>query len=335
MQIELHQLQLRFEGLRAVDPVRRSKLMASLCEAGQQVSVVVVAAAGVSPSRYVLIDGYMRVSVLRSLGRDMVEATVWPMAEAEALIARFHLEGRSRSTLEEAWLCEHLMSTESLTLTEIAQRMCRTKSWVSRRLGMHKILWPELRSKVAAGQIPPQGAMKSLLPLARANAAHARQLVEALGAHRVSVRQLGRLYAAYRAADALGRTRLCASPLVFLQMEAQTERDAQALATSASGVDRLISDLGAAAGVCGRARRRAIATLSADELFVSRKRIGTALGAARAAFALLDQELGGRLADDRPGAADGDLRPGGPGPGQTRDSRGAEDLAQHGSTDPS
>jgi hypothetical protein len=56
---------------------------------------------------------------------------------------------------------------------------------------------------------------------------------------------------------------------VFLQMEARTEREVQSLATSATGVDRLIADLGAAAGVCERARRRASAELSADELFVA------------------------------------------------------------------
>jgi ParB-like chromosome segregation protein Spo0J len=335
MQIELHQLELRYQELRAVDPARRRQLLAAICEVGQQVPVVVVAAAGVAatPARYVLIDGYARVFVLRSLRHDMVFATVWPMSEAEALIARFHLEGRARSTLEEAWLCEHLVTAETLTLAEIAQHMCRTKSWVSRRLGLHKVLWPELRTKIALGQIPPQAAMKSLLPLARANAAHARQLVDALGKHRISVRQLGRLYAAYRAADAVGRARLCASPLVFLQLEAQTERDDQAVATSLTGVDRVLADLGAAAGVCGRARRRARTELSQDELWVARDRVGTALGAARAAFALLDQELTGRLSDDRPRAADGDLHAREQGPGQPSDRPDTQALAQHGPSD--
>jgi hypothetical protein len=106
MQIELHQLELRYAGLRAAAPERRRKLLSSLCETGQQAPVIVVAAA--SAERYVLIDGYLRVEVLRKLGRDTVEATLWPLGESEALIARFHLEGRARSTLEEAWLLEHL-----------------------------------------------------------------------------------------------------------------------------------------------------------------------------------------------------------------------------------
>lgn len=78
MQIELHQLELRYQALRAAEPLRRRKLLSALCETGQQVPVIVVAAMvpETMPARYVLIDGYLRVDILRSLGRDVVEATV-------------------------------------------------------------------------------------------------------------------------------------------------------------------------------------------------------------------------------------------------------------------
>jgi ParB-like chromosome segregation protein Spo0J len=325
LQIELHQLELRYQALRAVEPLRRRKLLSAVCETGQQVPVVVVAAT--TADRYVLIDGYLRVDVLRSLGRDVVEATVWSLGETEALIARFHLEGHARSTLEEAWLLEHLAKDEGLSLEELGRRLCRTKSWVSRRLGLRKVLTAEVQAKVAAGQIPAQAAMKYLLPLARANAEHARKLVAGLGEQRVSVRQMGRLYAAYRAADAVGRERLCHSPLVFLQMEAQAERVAERQFT---GVDRLVSDLSAIAGLCGRARRRACAEISIEEIAVAQDRIGVAMGAARGAFAMLEQELLRRLDHDRPGATNSNLHTAGQGLGDTCDRAGAQDLTQHG-----
>jgi len=328
MQIELHQLELRYSALRAAAPVRQRKLLAQLCEVGQQVPVVVVAAA--TTGRYVLIDGYARVAVLRKLGHDTVEATVWSMAEAEALIARFHLEGRARSTLEDAWLLEHLSEDEGLSLDELARRLCRTKSWVSRRLGLRKVLTAEMRAKVASGQIPPQAAMKYLLPLARANGEHARQLVAALGGHRLSVRQMGRLYAAYRAADGVGRERLCSTPLLFLQMDAQTERAAQGQAT---GVERLVTDLGGIAGLCERARRRACAEISIEEYALARERLGAAQAAARGSFAMLEQEIALRLDHDRPGAAHSDLRLERQGPGDTRDRSGTGTLAEHGPAD--
>ena len=326
VQIELHQLELRYQGLRAAEPLRRRKLLSALCETGQQVPVIVVAATvpETMPARYVLIDGYLRVDILRSLGRDVVEATAWTLGETEALIARFHLEGRARSTLEEAWLLDHLAG-RGTALEELGRRLCRTKSWVSRRLGLRKVLWPEVQAKVASGKIPPQAAMKYLLPLARANGEHARKLVAGLGEHRVSVRQVGRLYAAYRVADTVGRARICASPLLFLQMDAQSER---AAAVQSTGVDRLVSDLGAIAGLCGRARSRACAGISVEEMAVAQDRIVAALAAARGSFAMLSQELGRRLDHDRPGSAHSDvaLRRQ---QGNTHDCAGAGDLAQH------
>ena len=71
-------------------------------------------------------------------------------------IARFHLEGRARSTLEEAWLLEHLAKDEGLSLEELGRRLCRTKSWVSRRLGLRKALWPEVQAKVASEKFRPK-----------------------------------------------------------------------------------------------------------------------------------------------------------------------------------
>ena len=38
------------------------------------------------PDRYLVIDGYKRLAALQQLGRDTVEAVVWPLSEAEALV---------------------------------------------------------------------------------------------------------------------------------------------------------------------------------------------------------------------------------------------------------
>jgi ParB family transcriptional regulator, chromosome partitioning protein len=326
MQIELHQLELRYAALRAADPVRQRKLLAELCEVGQQVPVVVVSG---SEGRFVLIDGYARVSALQSLRRDTVEATIWAMAETEALIAQFHLQARARSTLEQAWLLERL-SEEGISQEEIARRLCRTKSWVSRRMGLLKVLAPEVRAKVACGQIPPQAAMKYLLPLARANAEHALKLVQALGAHRVSVRQMGRLYGAWRAADGVGRERLVSSPLLFLQMEAETERHK---VVQPPEVERLIQDLGAAAGICGRASRRIRGAITSSELQYARRRVLAAWDNARGALVRLGEEIDGRLTeDDRLRDPQGDLHPAQKGAEPAGDRSGSASQPQHGQT---
>jgi hypothetical protein len=59
--------------------------------------------------------------------------------------------------------------------------------------------------------------MKSLVPLARANKVHCDRLSEQLGDARLSTRQLGQIYAAYRAGDAEQRERIANAPLLFLE----------------------------------------------------------------------------------------------------------------------
>ena len=85
MDLEFHQCDLRYEHLRAGHPERERKLLASLAESGQQVPIVVVALAE-EPERYRVIDGFKRVAALRRLGRDTVQATVWELSDAEALV---------------------------------------------------------------------------------------------------------------------------------------------------------------------------------------------------------------------------------------------------------
>ena len=67
MQLEFHQLDRRWEHLRVRHPARQRRLLASLAEAGQQTPIVVVAAEG-QADRYVVIDGYKRITALEQLG---------------------------------------------------------------------------------------------------------------------------------------------------------------------------------------------------------------------------------------------------------------------------
>ena len=119
IEVELHQLELRYAGLRLGTTGRQARLAASLMEHGQQTPVLVVSEA----ERYVLIDGYARVEALRSLGRDLVTATLLELPEAEALVLSYRLErGRRRSVLEEAWLIAELVERHGKSQRELALR---------------------------------------------------------------------------------------------------------------------------------------------------------------------------------------------------------------------
>jgi len=55
--------------------------------------------------RYVVIDGYKRIAAFEQLGRDTVEAVVWPMSEAAAVLLDRSLRLSEHETaLEVGWL---------------------------------------------------------------------------------------------------------------------------------------------------------------------------------------------------------------------------------------
>lgn len=246
--VELHQLELRHDDLRICDAERRRRLIASVAEIGQQVPVVVIHDA----DHLVLIDGYQRVEALRRLGRDTATATTWPVTEAEALLHHHHLAASAgRSALEDAWLLSRLR-WHGLSLDELARRLCRSKSWVSRRLALVDELAAAVHAAVRAGTVPPHAAMKFLVPLARANRRQCEQLIAGLGTTRVSSREVGALYAAWRRADAAARAQLVADPLLFLRaLEAATAGDDVDDETAP-----LFKDLTTIAAIAWRARRR-------------------------------------------------------------------------------
>jgi ParB family chromosome partitioning protein len=131
MQLEFHQLDLRWEHLRVREPHRQRHLLASLAENGQQTPIVVVVSKD-DAERYLVIDGHKRIAALQQLGRDTVEATIWPMSEAEALLLSRSLRlSPQESALEQGWLLSEMEHRFGYSLDGLARRFDRSVSWVS------------------------------------------------------------------------------------------------------------------------------------------------------------------------------------------------------------
>src|SRR6185295_2557052 len=166
MQLEFHQLDRRWEHLRVHRPARQRRLLASLVEVGQQTPIVVVATEG-QADRYVVIDGYKRIVALQQLGRDTVEAVVWPMSEAAAVLLDRSLRLSEHETaLEVGWLLAELEQRFGYGLDELARRFDRSVSWVSRRLALVEVLPEAIQQQVREGKILAQLAFKFLAPVA-------------------------------------------------------------------------------------------------------------------------------------------------------------------------
>jgi ParB family chromosome partitioning protein len=250
MQLELGELDLRYASLRIIDRSRQRRLVASVLEHGQLTPVLVVRDA----SSWVLLDGYVRVAALTELARDLVDVAVLEVGEAEALVLAHGLDnGRERTALEEGWLLRELCDRHGLAQAELARRLDRTPSWVSRRLALVGALPEAVQESVRAAEVSVQVATKILVPLARANADACERIVRGLNGERVSVRQMTRLYVAWKASDDDVRERLCEQPRLFLKtLEAEKKpepEDDEAAAT--------LKDLSMLAAVSLRLCRRA------------------------------------------------------------------------------
>ena len=252
MEIELHQLELRYAALRIDSPGRRARLLASMAQHGQRSPVLVIG----EEDRFVLIDGYARVEVLRDLGRDLVLALVLELSEAEALVMAHRLEAkRRRSALEEGWLILALIERHGLDQRRVAERLQRAVSWVSRRLGLVKDLPEAAQAAVRSGVVPAHAAAKYLVPLARAKRDHCEQLVTALGSEPVTVRELERIYVCWkRAGDEEGRLKIVKHPRMALKADAAMQSEPAVPAGDPAAP--LLGDLDGIAGIARRARRR-------------------------------------------------------------------------------
>lgn len=244
--LELGQLDLRYAALRIADPTRRARLEQAIAQQGQQVPVLVVSSGA---GRYVLIEGYGRVDALRRLNRDVVQAVVLDVGEADALVLRHRLEGaRPRSALEEGWLVASLLD-HGRAQTDIAIALGKSTGWVSRRLALVRTLPEAAQDAVRGGRIGANAAEKFLVPLSRVNVAQCASLVEGLRKVRPTLRQVGRLYGAWKAANDDVRRKIADQPMLYLKAED---------AVNAAEVDEdltALRDVEAVAGVCGRARK--------------------------------------------------------------------------------
>ncbi|MBI3261844.1 MAG: ParB N-terminal domain-containing protein [Acidobacteria bacterium] len=250
MQLDLHQLELRYEALRKRSPRHERQLVASLSEVGQQLPIVVIGAAG---GRFVVIDGYKRVRALRRLSRDTVRATAWEVAEVEALLLERLMRTAGEDALEQGWLLAELHERFVLSCDELARRFDKSKSWVSRRLALVRELPPEIQAQVRAGELAAYAAMKHLVPLARANAEVATRLCLLMAPLKPTTRQVGSLCDGWRSGTTRTRELILATPEVYLRAQ-EEQREAQAAAKSP--LQQLLDDLGALSGITRRARRR-------------------------------------------------------------------------------
>jgi len=289
LHLDLHALVPRFAALRLHDRARLGRLKASIERQGQLVPVVAVAEAG-QEGHWVLIDGYRRREALQSLGEDRIWVDAWERSVDEALLACLaRAPDRPWEAIEEAALIEELARRH--TLRAIAEQLGRDVSWVSRRLSLIKALPEDLLAQVRQGRISRWAASRILVPLARANAEHARTLLEQLEQEPLSSRELKRLYERYEQAPRAQRQRLVENPGLFLKaVQSREEKVAeQPLAAGPEGA--WYQDLRVLSAILSRLAGQVPTLFAPSQDATERERLLQAFAPAKTQFERLKQAL--------------------------------------------
>ena len=204
----------------------------------------------------------------------------------------------------------------------IARRFDRSVSWVSRRLSLVRTLPAPIQQHVRDGAIVAHAAMKYLVPLARAKAEDGVRFATAIAPHRLTTRQIGRLYQHYLAGPEATRELVLGDPLLVLRLTDETTLTR--LRPEASAPEALLTDLHVLGAIARRAARRL--QHGGGLLPPDRARAWRVFEQAQTDFDDLHRRCEQELRDARSGSACRDSESAGEGRGHPADCPRAADL---------
>jgi len=196
-EIELAALDLRYESYRMRNPAAEARLLAAMAERGIEEPLQ-----GVDhPSPSILLNGFKRYRCAVKLGINMAPYASLGEEEAAAILNLLRLaKDHSLSILEQAAFLDQLRQLESTSVADLAERLGRSKSWVSMRLGLIAEMSPRVREQIFRGAFPVYPYMYTLRPFMRLNGVRKQDIEEfvlALSGRKLSVRDLEQLAHGY------------------------------------------------------------------------------------------------------------------------------------------
>lgn len=292
--VEIAHLDLAYAHTRIRRPGRIVELADSLLRCGQIVPIVVV---GAEPSGFVLIDGYQRVQAARRAGLDTLVAQVWPQSVCQALCRLLATDGaRQFDVFEQAAVLQELKTTHGLSHSRIGAQMGRHPSWVTRRLALVEQLPEPVVEAVRAGRLSSWSASRVIVPLARANQAHAQALVGALARQPLTSRQLEHFWRHYRRANRAARENMAADPILFFKSLAAGQAHDQG---QGAPEKRWLHDLGRVGKNLHRLEKTARQVFCLPIATLQQRRVTTALSDVKDSLQRLGRTMG-RLCDEKP-----------------------------------
>lgn len=216
LEVEWHQLELSYQHLRKHTQKDQQRLMLSIHAYGLLEPIMVVAD---STGNWTVIDGYMRIKAMQALKNDTIKIIVWESNVAEALIHTYRSnQSRTWDYFEEAWLLQELRNLHNYSQAELAQRLGKSKAWVSYRLQLLESLPDFIKEAMLQGYLSSWAANRVLVPFARANQDAAKSLLNYLRSYTHSTRELQEFYHHYLKSNNKVREQLLMSPQLFFKV---------------------------------------------------------------------------------------------------------------------
>jgi len=204
---EIHTISKKYESLRLRDKNREKYLLQSILEHGVREPLQCVQENG---PKYILLDGFKRLRCSYKLNIRMVPIVLLGGDEVSSILHLIRLSiENSLSTLEQAGFVDELHRQYGLTVTDIADRLERSKAWVSVRLGIIGEMSPVVRKEVFSGRFPVRSYMYTLRQFTRVNSIPGKEIdmfVSSVAGKGLSTRDIERLaYGYFRGGERLKR----------------------------------------------------------------------------------------------------------------------------------
>ncbi len=165
LEVEISQIDRRYESYRLKDKLREKLLLSSLLEKG-----VLQPVSGVRKSEkcFILLDGFKRLRCAIKLKISVLPVESIGETENRAIIKLINISNSQKlNTVEEAIFVNELYKTHQQTLKQIASELERSPAWVSIRLGIIDEMSKDVREAIFSGKFPLRSYMYTLRPFTR------------------------------------------------------------------------------------------------------------------------------------------------------------------------
>jgi len=225
-EIELSQLDLRYEGFRMKNPGLEARLLASIAQRGIEEPLEGV---NVGPIR-VLLNGFKRHRCAVRLGIQRLPYASLGADEVAGIMGLLRLSNtRALSLLEQARFIGELKNAQGMTVAQIATELSRSKAWVSMRLGLMSEMTEPVRQQLFSGAFPVYSYMYTLRQFMRMNGVkrpEVEEFVSAVSGKKLSVREIEQLaHGFFRGPDSFRQEILKGNLALPLERMAQAPQD--------------------------------------------------------------------------------------------------------------